>query len=131
MLIRETFPHMACFGDNSKLVEKILEYGCNPMATDKETTPFHLAKPHGSTELVNLLVGKCQCVCDMLDSDGNTALHYAIFKRKEEIVRHSSKFLASSQPSRILMEEMHCQWIGHSLAKLFFVCWPQNIPMKQ
>lgn len=79
--------HYAAWGGYKELAELLLQElndDVNKRSSDTNSTPLHFAA-YGHDEIVELLLGSGADV-NALDHDGNTPLHFAVFKNQKNIV---------------------------------------------
>lgn len=72
--------HWACVNGHINIVDILLQYGVNIDTTDlKGCTPLIVACQYGHTMMAGYLMGKGSRL-QMVDKDGDNALHWASFK---------------------------------------------------
>nr|XP_048322547.1 ankyrin-3-like [Ziziphus jujuba var. spinosa] len=82
--------HYAAHIGNEELVEQFLKKGRKslPFARNKEgMSALHIAAKKGHNAVIKALMESCPEVCELLDNNGQTALHIAVESRKEMAVK--------------------------------------------
>lgn len=74
--------------DKSKFVKELLSIGMdvNCLDTNKKKAPIHFAAMHGHKDVLNVLLEDPKTDINMLDGDGNSALHLATMAGSVECI---------------------------------------------
>ena len=87
---------LAVNNNNIEMTKNLLSLGANPDIVDKENkTPLIWAIQNRFTNIAKMLIPKTNL--NIIDSDGNSALHYAVLKEEIEIIKNLLKYGANSE----------------------------------